>query len=196
MAFLDYGAILKVNGEIKNLNKGLFMDMKESVGFVINSIPTQYEWDGKTHDSEHHIDGNYFVYFGDEEVLFCIYKNVLQIVVNKKIIHHVAFSYDKEYKQVLVEQFENTPSMRVKRICGSDKLHLKVQYKGINYEVIYGYGIENNLNTYNSINKKERGYYCYNKGKQIHVEKVGGYKYGYNAAIKRYIDKFLNLKTG
>lgn len=196
MAFLDYGAILKVNGKIKNLNQSLFMEMKEAVGFEIKSIPYQYEWDGKIHDSEHHIEGNYFVYFGDEEVLFCVYKNVLQVVVNKQVVHHVAFSYEQEYKQVLVDQFENTPVIRVKRICGSDKLHLKVQYKGNNYEVIYGYGIDNRIYSYNQAKKKQRGYYSYEKKQQVHLPKLGGYRYGYNVAIIRYINKFLGLKTG
>lgn len=54
MAMLDYGAILKVDGEFVNKNEDLFMkDMKKAVGFTLNSVTDE-------NGNIIPIDGNFF----------------------------------------------------------------------------------------------------------------------------------------
>lgn len=170
MAFRDYGAILKKNGKVVNLNQDLFMDMKEAVGFTIDPIPFQYEYKGEIHNSQQIIDGNYFVYFGDEELCFCVYKFALSVIVNKQHIEYLGFDWE-ENKVVKYFNF-NSASVKIKKITGG-KIHAKIQYKGNRYEVIYGYGIDNNVNCFKRISKDRR--------------------YGYNNKNVRYIENFLKL---
>lgn len=170
MAMVDYGAILKINGTLINLNKGLFMDMKDAVGFTIEPIPYQYKYDGKTYNDEYIIDGNYFVYFGDEEFLFCIYKNLLRAVVNKKEVYD--FYFNDEENKIIKHYNLKDASIKIKKIYSNNKLHAMIQYKGNKYEVIYGYGIDNNVKIFKKISSEKR--------------------YGYNSKITRYVNKFLN----
>ena len=55
MAFIDYGAIAFKNG--KCIQNSFFMDMKESIGRSIDGI-----------------DGNYFSYIGDSDLVIAFYK--------------------------------------------------------------------------------------------------------------------------
>ena len=67
MAFIDYGSVVKKNGEI--IQKDFFMDMKESVGFTLGKL----EYKDWTND-EIIINGNFFSYMGDKDFLICIYR--------------------------------------------------------------------------------------------------------------------------
>jgi hypothetical protein len=68
MAMMDYGSVVKKNGVI--IQKEMFMEMKEAVGFEIRSIEHNYWNDGKTYNTK--IEGEYFSYIGDEELLVCV----------------------------------------------------------------------------------------------------------------------------
>ena len=72
MAFIDYGALLRINEKFINKNKNLFMKPSSS-GEVIGEV--HY---GDT--QKLHIEGNYFVIAGDKNFCLCFYKTHLIIV--------------------------------------------------------------------------------------------------------------------
>lgn len=78
MSIMDYGAILRVNGKFVNKNEDLFME-KSDTGYVCEKALHD---DGKYYD----IDGDYFVYAGDEDLLFCFYKGMAKAVSHNKVI--------------------------------------------------------------------------------------------------------------
>lgn len=68
MAFIDYGALLKVNGEFINKNRDIFMN-KSDTGYICEKAKDdQGDW--------HSVQGNYFVYAGDEVVYYNQYSNM------------------------------------------------------------------------------------------------------------------------
>ncbi len=83
MAMIDYGAILKVDGKFVNKNKGLFMKTSDT-GYD----PPEEAYDSR-YDNTIGINGNYYVYAGDEEFLLCFYKCYFYVVSKEKVI----FSY-------------------------------------------------------------------------------------------------------
>ena len=58
MASVDYGAILRKNGIFVNKDKGLFMNMKEAVGYSLEKIE-------RGNEDTIQIEGDFFVYAGD-----------------------------------------------------------------------------------------------------------------------------------
>jgi len=85
MAMIDYGAILRVEGEFINKNKDMFMDASDT-GYVCKSavyaLGNGDEYDG----TEVPIDGNYFVYAGDEDLLVVFYKGLYKVILHEKIV--------------------------------------------------------------------------------------------------------------
>jgi len=77
MAMIDYGAILRVDGEMINRDQ-FFMD-ESNTGFVLKTATGA---DGK----EYAIDGNYFVYAGDEHFLIVVYKTLLRVIHDGHIL--------------------------------------------------------------------------------------------------------------
>ena len=79
MAFIDYGALLKVDGEFINKNRDIFMN-KSDTGYVCEKAKDdQGDW--------HSVQGNYFVYAGDKEFLVVFYKTHCKIISNERIIY-------------------------------------------------------------------------------------------------------------
>lgn len=78
MAFIDYGALLRVDGKFINKNGNLFMDASDT-GYICESAK---EKNGETVP----IDGGYFVYAGDEKCLLIFYKGIFQVISNGIIV--------------------------------------------------------------------------------------------------------------
>lgn len=78
MAIRDYGAVLKVDGKI--INTEMFMKGSDT-GYVLDKA--KYRYDGEDH--EIHIDGNFFVYAGDKELLLTFYKESFYVIENKVV---------------------------------------------------------------------------------------------------------------
>lgn len=74
---IDYGALLRVDGKL--VNNEMFMDASDT-GYVCEKA--YYP----KYDEEIDIDGNYFVYAGDKELLLCFYKCQCLVVSNNKVI--------------------------------------------------------------------------------------------------------------
>jgi len=81
MAFIDYGALLRVDGKFVNKDTDLFMDASDT-GYVCD---TAIDLDG----SEIRVDGNYYIYAGDENLLICFYKTKLVIISGGKVIKRI-----------------------------------------------------------------------------------------------------------
>lgn len=171
MAVVDYGAILKTNGEVKNLNNGLFMDMEEAVGFSLKTVKHSYTYKGKEYSRDLDIDGNYFVYFGDKDVLFCVYKCNLLVIENMQTPKGFGLSSDGRKK--VLNTCVNGANIKIKEIA-EGKFHATIQYKGNNYQVLYGYGIDTNYKMFKTLSKE--------------------HDYGYNKKVTKYVKNFLNKK--
>lgn len=164
MAMMDYGAILAINNEIVNEGQ-FFMDMQYEVGFTIDEI--QDEDYGNLI-----IDGNFFVYFGDRELLFCVYKTMVFILSNEKIVKVI--NYKQLNGRFVYNTVINDVPIFVKRIGKDEKYVIQLKYKGHKYECIYGYGIDSSKKVYQNISRKGQ--------------------YGYTKKTIRFIDRFFNKK--
>lgn len=135
MAMVDYGAVYKKNGA--QLNKDLFMNMRESVGFTLGGLQG-------IHNRTERVEGNWFVYMGDQELLVCAYKTQLLFISNGKIVEHLygleddKLRYTKYRKKFIL----NGVHFDIKRINDKPQFYLRFWYKNEMYECIYGYDID------------------------------------------------------
>ena len=203
MAFIDYGALLRVDGVFLNKDKDLFMDASDT-GYVCGAAIDE---DG----NEHIIDGNYYVYAGDEKLMLCFYKGTIVIVSDNKVIKVISptpfaaetyadipgidelrishldknkYPYDT-FKPVYHNWLEILPKKpswkRYKIFCRLikyDRRHRRKDYTlrffaewdygSHHYEVIYGYGIDPDTETWREIS--------------------GGDSYGFTDTERRIID--------
>jgi len=153
MAMLDYGVVLKKNGIVLHRDD-LFMNMQKAVGFTIDKLQ-----DKDNEEYIYQINGNYFVYIGDKEMLICVYKTQLLIISNNEIIHRVyganIDSYSMHDKFRL--KFEvNGVKLDIKRISYGNMYLFRYWYKGNLYECIYGYGVDNSIKEWYYNDSRER----------------------------------------
>lgn len=86
MAAIDYGALLRVNGKFVNKNCGLFMEASNA-GYVLEEA--RYE-DTSIYDKAVDINGNFYVYAGDKDLLLTFYKGYFYVISNGLIIKTVS----------------------------------------------------------------------------------------------------------
>lgn len=86
MAAIDYGALLKVNGEFINRNKGLFMDISNT-GYIIEKAKYL---DATIYDGDIDIRGNFYVYAGDRDLLLAFYKGYFLVISNGLILKSIS----------------------------------------------------------------------------------------------------------
>ena len=158
MASIDYGAILKVNDKFINKDCDLFMRMKDCVGFTLKTA-----YHNKYGDIN--IDGNYFVYAGDENLLMCFYKGSCVVVSNGVILGVYSTEFKSETffldeTKLTISRLDNTYK-KDEYDCKYRSYRFKAtwEYKGNKYECIYGYGIE----TYSDIWEEIRNRFDYSK---------------------------------
>ena len=209
MAMIDYGALLRVDDKFINKNKDMFMDASDT-GYVAKNI---IDTDGVPRD----VDGNYFVYAGDEHFCIAFYKGMYKVISDGRVIYsgwNMPFNSETHL-------FEGLPTLKVSRLSkdfeiekvgrgetweeyvrenwvgATGKEHIselkdgkkcfkrfrkslkryaylnrhgglgKVrpyrflaewEYDGRKYEVIFGYGIDNEESTWNEIKDKAYGF--------------------------------------
>lgn len=85
MAAIDYGALLRVNGKFVNKNGNLFMDASNT-GYVLEKA--KYE-DTSIYNKDIDINGNFYVYAGDKDLLLTFYKGCFHVISNGLIIKTV-----------------------------------------------------------------------------------------------------------
>lgn len=135
MAMIDYGAIAWKNGKL--ISTDMFTDMRDMVG-----------WDDSGSDSEHPLVNNYFAYIGDEDFTLAFYKNLMRIY-NPHFTHDgdvIYFGSErfKGWKKWEMWTISNHKDVEIivkpKRFHGYYVCHMK--YKGDNYKVAFGYGVD------------------------------------------------------
>lgn len=209
MAFVDYGALLRVDGKLINKNGPMFMETSDT-GYICSTAVGKY--------GEEDIYGNYFVYAGDGHFLLAFYKGVYKIISDGQILYSswginftsethyfddlpdVKVSYlDKEFRYEVTEswgQWEDyvkehwvgaTGKEKNSELEGGKKEYKRFRkhakkvgyvkkhpsywykerpyrflaewkYKGHTYEVIFGYGIENDMEVWNKIKYQYYGF--------------------------------------
>lgn len=86
MAAVDYGALLRVNGKFVNKNCNLFME-SSNIGYSLEKARFA---DVSIYDEDVDIDGNFYVYAGDENLLLTFYKGYFYVISNEKILKVVS----------------------------------------------------------------------------------------------------------
>ena len=150
MAMIDYGSVVKKNGKI--IQDKLFMDMNESVGFTIKTIPYR--------GYNEQIEGNYFSYMGDSEMLVCIYKQQILIISNGDILKYwnLATS-DEDWKKYNLSFSLNGVDFKLKRSkYAKTRYKLRFIYKCDTYECLFGLGVDVNKNYWHYESKPEIRY--------------------------------------
>ena len=159
MAMLDYGAILKVDGVFVNKNEDFFMEnMEKVVGFTLDSVTDEK-------GSVIPIDGEFFVYAGDKEMLLCFYKGECLVVGNDKIVKwlHTSFLeetfYFKNLPNVTISKLDKTPYIdEYGYKYYSYRFLATWEHNEHKYECIYGYGIDPDEETWNEIKYMSYGF--------------------------------------
>lgn len=170
MAMIDYGSVVKKNGAI--IQKEIFMDMKEAVGFTIKNI--QYSYIRNDYDKDYNIirkrkytdivdvDGNYFSYIGDKDLLVCVYKGTLMFISNNEVVkvqRDLWLDYNLPYELQKLDFTVNGVEFNIKRLAKDrNRYKLRFSYKGNLYEVLYGYGVDVDKDVWYDVSKKERRY--------------------------------------
>lgn len=163
MSFIDYGSVVKKNGKI--IQKNFFMNMKESVGFTINKIKRSYKSSCNCYDYESDryiktpthedyyikINNNQFSYFGDKDFLVCVYKNIVRIIDNGRIIFEFSDLDDWFGYTTNLHKFHKIYTIKgvkldIKRLFNNNRYRLRFWYKGDLYECLFGYGVDVNKN--------------------------------------------------
>ena len=82
MAIVDYGALLRVNGNFINYNKDIFSEIIYPEGDIPERVQA-----GKS--QERPVKGNYFVYAGDAAFMLAFYKRMFDVISDGKMIKSV-----------------------------------------------------------------------------------------------------------
>lgn len=216
MAFLDYGALLKVNGEFINKNTDLFMESSDTNYIIDKAKYRACNHNDKYYDTDIQINGNYFVYAGDKDLLLCFYKCMFYVIENgiiTKCMYELPFikedlilnngtrisikhldenkysekyyDYDETWQDYVKKnwskamgnekdyELENGKKahknfIKHKKRIARNKNCIGKYYKSRyiatwthndkTYEVIFGYGIDNNEKVYNRIKNNSYDY--------------------------------------
>ncbi|NGU31098.1 hypothetical protein G6Z34_13485 [Clostridium perfringens] len=151
MASLDYGCIVKKNGKILNYEKHEFShDMKRIVGFEVDEI------DGRE------IKDYYFNFMGDEELLVCMYKNLLSIYIPKenKIVEDLGWCIQDRFGKDCYRKIVNVNGTKidVKRLGKGYRYRVRMWYKGDLWEALYGYGVAYKTDYWYALNRGLKNY--------------------------------------
>lgn len=175
MAMIDYGSVVKKNGKIIQVK--MFMDMKESVGFEIDKeLILKSTYREQVYDDDYNVVGyeekeyirkvvpndNFFSYIGDKELLILVYKGTLIFISNEEILkiqNDLWLDYELPYELQKLDFTLNGVDFRIKRLAKDrNRYKLRFTYKGDLYEVLYGYGVDINKDSWYGVSPTERRY--------------------------------------
>lgn len=150
MAFIDYGAVVFKNGICQNSGK-FFMDMQESVGWS----------DASSKSVRDKTDGNFFAYAGDEALTVAVYKHYCRILVNKEVVTEIwgMSPYNSREKHISYRFSIGGTDFCLRQLGDhySNVHWLKFTYRGDHYNVIYGYGIDPDIEVWNAVKVRYLG---------------------------------------
>ena len=104
LALIDYGSLLRVNGKFINKNCDLFMHSSDT-GYVCEQATC-------SNGEQINIDGNFYVYAGDENFMLCFYKQQFCVISHNKILRY-------EYNLPFLSEtfyFDNLPDVRIDQL--------------------------------------------------------------------------------
>lgn len=140
MSMIDYGALLRINGEFVNKNGDLFADMKDMCGFELEEAVEKSNGETRTVQ----INNNFYVYAGTPEFFLCFYKTYFLVVSNGVVIANyfgsqinsetiytpftnIKISHlDKEYRNHYYNRFDDFDKEYLKSRYGKNKAALKI----------------------------------------------------------------------
>ncbi|MBS5083240.1 MAG: hypothetical protein KH031_24155 [Clostridiales bacterium] len=207
MAMIDYGALLRINGKFINKNIGLFMN-QSNTGYILEKA--RYK-NSSVNDKYININGNFYVYAGDKNLLLTFHKGSFYVISNGIILKSISFvpfiaetfyindisikvahlepdiqaNSDKieTWKEFVRNNWINATGeekiydlehgfqeykrfiKRVKRArrnsiykYRTNRWNVEWKYNGDKYEVIFGYGIDPNIETWNEIKNNSYGF--------------------------------------
>ena len=156
MAMMDYGAVVKKNGKIiSDIEGGLFQNFsnlkyKDDESTIDETMVQGNDCDGIS--MKFSMAGNYFALVGDEHFLMGFYKEGFTIAIDKKVVGNIPTTWEwfdehvKPLKFIINNEINVTISLAQKehteygsRMC---VYVAKFTYKGDNYEVLFGYGVD------------------------------------------------------
>lgn len=142
MAMLDYGAIAFKNGKL--ISTEMFTPMIDMVGWVDTKKDTYHDYHTDK-DEPLKLDGNYFAYVGDEDCTLAFYKGQLVIAERYKEgtfrYHHEYFNCTN-YTWSKWEDYAGEGLAKIKVTKRNGYYVCKWKYKGDNYKVYFGYGVD------------------------------------------------------
>lgn len=144
MAAIDYGAIAFKNGKL--IQTEMFGDMKEMVGWEDSESDTYCDPEHIDRQIPIRFKNGYFAYVGDSELTACFYKTQMKIAVKVE---------DEPYSHRIIEEWFGWESFcewkKWQRwVNGTDVIVTKrngyyvfrMKYKGDDYKVYFGYGVD------------------------------------------------------
>ncbi len=157
---MDYGAVVKKNGRIiSDIKGGLFQNFSnlkyeydgEGKPNIDETIVQGEGWDGKPITFS--MAGNYFALVGDEHFLIGFYKLGFNIAIDKQVVDNIPDTdwfdeHVKPLKFTINNEIDIVISLAQKERIdyGYMSVYLaKFTYKGDNYEVLFGYGVDPSL---------------------------------------------------
>ena len=197
MAMSDYGAVVKKNGKIISDVKGDYFQNFSTLKYeepenpfdepiVDETIVKGVNWEGKP--IEFSMAENYFALIGDEHFLIGFYKTQFRVAIDKHTYDDVPDIWEwfdehvKPLKFTINNEVDVTISLAQKEHteygCRMDVYLAKFMYKGDNYEVLFGFGIDISL----IFTFGDRNYYqhkrkdIWNKRGKCYI-RVGAYNY-------------------
>jgi len=124
--------------------------------YIHHNDPELGEWDTFVSDckgnviEKNRIKNNYFAYIGDEDLTIGFYKYWFVIYTNKKEFNY-AFSLKKKAYTFNI----NGAHIHMKSLDDANRVwKCEMSYKGNKYTIVYGYGIDSNIETWNSVKYK------------------------------------------
>ena len=164
MAMIDYGAVVKKNGKIiSDYKGGLFQnfstlkyEVRETEPYdtiIDETMVNGLDWKGNP--TTFSMAGNYFALVGDEHFLMGFYKEGFNVAIDKQVVNNLPCTWEwfdehvKPLKFVVDNEIEITLSLAQKEHTeygGRMSVYLaKFTYKGDNYEVLFGYGVDTSI---------------------------------------------------
>lgn len=164
MAMLDYGAVVKKNGKIISTKMfENFSSLKYEEKEIIKTDEDGIEYPNfetlvdetivQTLDGdEKSMAGNYFALIGDKDMLIGFYKDWFTLAIDKKVIDNTDYFtwVSSEHKRDFVKEYPVLGKINIKRldkrIDYCNVLVASFTYKSDKYEVMFGYGVDVNVN--------------------------------------------------
>ena len=137
MAMVDYGAIAWKDGKL--ISTDMFTPMEDMVG-----------WSDENEDKEFKLDDNCFAYIGDKDFTVGFYKDVMRIYcpdgeIEDEMIYFGSSPFEGWRcwrRWYFVNSIDDSAEIIVRPRKFHDYYICKMKYRGHNYKVAFGYGVD------------------------------------------------------